>query len=103
MSCGSCETSWPRQKVAVSKLSATSFTLSSARSTCRVPVSSSICVRRALCPVPSGLRLRTRYAFRSSGRVSAWNKSSHLLACRLDVLPIVPRLALLVAGPTLLR
>jgi len=50
--CGSCETSWPRQKVAVSKLSATSLTRSSAISSCSVPVSSSICVRSAPCRGP---------------------------------------------------
>mmetsp|Transcript_24929 Transcript_24929/g.63489 ORF Transcript_24929/g.63489 Transcript_24929/m.63489 type:complete len:235 (-) Transcript_24929:92-796(-) len=52
MSCGSCETSWPRQKVAVSKLSATSLTRSSAISSCSVPVSSSICVRSGPCLGP---------------------------------------------------
>ena len=44
--CGSCDTSWPMQKVAVSNDSATSLTLSSVRSTCRVPTSRSICVCR---------------------------------------------------------
>jgi hypothetical protein len=51
--CGSCETSWPRQNVAVSNDSATSATLSSDKSTCNVPVSSSICVRSGPCRAPS--------------------------------------------------